>query len=933
MLKLVIKKIKNKKWLSFCLILGISFLVAVFSCRPMFKSGAMDMTLKSYFNTYIEENNRYPTSIGRGKSFGVDESFLVDDILAEIEAYEDLWNEYLSELDTLSKQTTIKTNQVGAKRDFSKNRIFVSIDYQDKITDHIDVVAGKNTDEMLDGAYPCLISEKMMDDKSIVLGEKLYFAELLDDSENPLCIYVAGIIRESDAEDYFWYNSLCDYDKDLFLSKEHFDEIMKNYSVNKLSYIHNNVIDHHSINSQNIEKVQYYIEEFQKEDKLFRYSFEEIVDKYVSMDKKVGIILYVMELPILMLTLAFIYMVSKQIIDSETEEIAMLKSRGMSRFQVIRMYILQAIIVGLIGYVVGIPLGCLFCFVAGNTTDFLTYGRDYLINYSFNPYMLVYGLIAVALAVIFIVLPTIGFSKMTVTSRKKQYERNKKSFWEKYYLDVLLLALSVYLLRNYNKQIDDIRINTLIQGKLDPVIFIDVILFIFAAGLLALRLIHYIVKLVYFLGRKKWKTNTYTAFLQITRTFEKQSYISIFMILTIAMGIFDANTARTISKNNQERIAYEQGADVRFKESWVKKVSVRSKKYDYDYVEPDYGKYSELLEDSCESYTKVIMQDNIISSVGSISVDNCIIQGINTKEFGETAELQDEFNTKTHWFEYLNELSQRPEGIIISKNLADTLLVSEGDMVSLALKNEEPGDESQPRGVINGKICAIVEDWPAYGKFYYEDGEEKERYFIVANYTTLIENYRQLPYEIWAKLKPGHDASEVESILNDKNITISKFDSTKQEIEIMKNSSFIQTTNGMFTLGFVVTLCLCMIGFLIYWIISIRKRELHFGIYRAMGMSIKEVNMMLLYEHIFSTLLSIVSGIAVGIVSMVLFTRLYCLVYLPEKHNVDIVLAWEISDMVKLLAIVGIVLIICAVIIRRQVKKLNITKALKLGEE
>ena len=90
---------------------------------------------------------------------------------------------------------------------------------------------------------------------------------------------------------------------------------------------------------------------------------------------------------------------------------------------------------------------------------------------------------------------------------------------------------------------------------------------------------------------------------------------------------------------------------------------------------------------------------------------------------------------------------------------------------------------------------------------------------------------------------------------------------------------------------------------------------------------------MLLYEHIFSTLLSIVSGVVVGISAMALFAKLYCLVYLPEKHNVDTILAWEISDMVKLLAIVGLVLIICWIIIRRQVKKLNITKALKLGEE
>lgn len=934
MFKLVINKIKNKKWLSFCLILGIAFLVAVFSCRPMFKSGAMDVTLRTYFRTYIEDNNRYPTVIGRGKSFEAGSDRNIDNIMSEIKGYEDAWGKYLSELDIMDKQTTIKTNQVGVKSSYGSNRIFMSLDYLDRLSDHVEVVTGEDTDKLLGGAYPCLISEKAMDDNRLVLGENVYFIDFVDSSGNCLSLYVAGIIKESDPKDLYWYNDLCDYDQDIFVSKEYFDEILERYSISNLNYIHNIVLDYHSINSQNVEDVKYYVEEFSKKDNCFKYSFGDILDEYASMDKKVGIILYVMELPILMLTLAFIYMVSKQIIDSETEEIAMLKSRGMSRLQVICMYTLQASIVGAIGYAVGVPLGCLFCFIAGNTTDFLTYERDYIISYSFNPYTLLYGVVAVLLAIVFVVLPTVSYSNMTVVSSKNQYESSKKSFWEKYFLDVLLLVLSLYLLRNYNKQIDDIRVKTLLQGKLDPVIFIDVILFIMAAGLVALRLIHYIVKLVYRIGRKKWKTNTYTAFLQITRTFAKQGYISLFMILTIAMGIFDANTARTISRNYQERIAYEQGSDVRFAEKWYKKTTMNpDKSSEYEYLEPDYGKYAELLKDSCESYTRVIYKNNLISSKGSKSVDNCLLLGINTREFGETARLQDEFNTETHWFTYLNELSRNPEGIIISDNLAEMLGVAVGDIIQVTLKCEAPGDVTQNRGVINGKICAIVEDWPGYNKYYYEEGEEKQNYLVVSNYTTAIESYRQLPYEIWARLRTGQDADELEAELKNNNINLTQFDSKQENIELMKNSPFVQTTNGMFTLGFIVTLCLCMIGFLIYWIISISKRELHFGIYRAMGMSIREINQMLLYEHIFSTLLSIVSGVVVGISAMALFAKLYCLVYLPEKHNVDTILAWEISDMVKLLAIVGLVLIICWIIIRRQVKKLNITKALKLGEE
>ena len=47
-------------------------------------------------------------------------------------------------------------------------------------------------------------------------------------------------------------------------------------------------------------------------------------------------------------------------------------------------------------------------------------------------------------------------------------------------------------------------------------------------------------------------------------------------------------------------------------------------------------------------------------------------------------------------------------------------------------------------------------------------------------------------------------------------------------------SPMVQITNGMYTLGFLISLILCFVGFFIYWLRSIRQRQELFGIYRAM---------------------------------------------------------------------------------------------------
>ena len=43
----------------------------------------------------------------------------------------------------------------------------------------------------------------------------------------------------------------------------------------------------------------------------------------------------------------------------------------------------------------------------------------------------------------------------------------------------------------------------------------------------------------------------------------------IFLILTMAMGIFSAQAARTINANAEEKIRYATGADIVFQEKWT----------------------------------------------------------------------------------------------------------------------------------------------------------------------------------------------------------------------------------------------------------------------------------------------------------------------------------------------------------------------------
>ena len=67
---------------------------------------------------------------------------------------------------------------------------------------------------------------------------------------------------------------------------------------------------------------------------------------------------------------------------------------------------------------------------------------------------------------------------------------------------------------------------------------------------------------------------------------------------------------------------------------------------------------------------------------------------------------------------------------------------------------------------------------------------------------------------------------------------------------------------------------MCIIGFLIYWILSIKSRTLQFGILRAMGMSFREIIAMILYEQILVSGVAIIIAVVIGSVASDLFVPL-----------------------------------------------------------
>ena len=304
MFKFLGHKLLNKKWLNACLLLGIVLLVAVASCNPMFKNGAMDMTLSSKFDAAIEDNNVYSAVIGRGGSCDTKEYPDSDAVEARVSAYEKKWLSYI-DVPVLSRQIrmfiegTYATTSLGSRR-------FFSINYMPDMEEHINVAFGDDLEngKVEEGTYPVLMTQQDMDTYNLVVGEVVSIDKLTDSDGNTLKCTIVGIFEPSDESDIYWKETPADFDKMMFTDKASFDEMIRKYNILTVYYTNSDMLDYAYIDHSNAADIRYYLSAFSKADGNFTQNFSSILAEYQDDATSIMIIIWVLELPIIVLLLA-----------------------------------------------------------------------------------------------------------------------------------------------------------------------------------------------------------------------------------------------------------------------------------------------------------------------------------------------------------------------------------------------------------------------------------------------------------------------------------------------------------------------------------------------------------------------------------------------------------------------------------------------------
>ena len=933
MLGIMLQKMWHKKWMNCSLLLGCILLVATVVSFPLYQKAAYDKMLQDEVRNYIAENAVYPTKISM-KAIVKNEK--KGKTITKLEKFQ---KKICKELDVSAKRLTkyyyllsspIKSDMNRSDEDNSS----VSLAYVTDFGNNIELVGGRIYSEnglTQDGAIEVVIPQEVMVNMGLLMGERLTFTNLKTIDNNPITIEVVGVFKYNSQDPFFWEMRSKDLEVSCFMNEELFcsmftGENARKYTVNCYYYT---LFDYENLTADRIDNLMSNTDYLTKKSK-YKSVIDEPVyyglfEEYNKKINRISATLVILQIPILIMLAAFLLMISGQMYEMEKNEISVIKSRGSSRGQIFRLYLYQSIVLTLLGGAFGIPVGAVFSKVLGAVRNFLDFNGTRQLEVIYTYKSIIYALGAMMVNLLTITLPAIKHSKVSIVNLKQSKNAYKRPVWQIIFLDFILIGIAGYGYYSFHKNMNDVSGIVLSGENLDPLLYISSSLLIVGLGLLYIRIQPLIIKLVFNIGKRFWGPASYISFMETIKQSGKQQLIILFLIMTISLGMYHSIVARTILENAILNTEYTDGVDMILSEKWDEAVDQEGMKTGI-YIEPDYKRYASMS--FAKQYTRVYNDVNGYIQEGKNERQNIHIMGIHTKEFGTITNVDRRFLEK-HYYEYLNELAKDEEGVLLSKNFKTDLGYNVGDYITYCNENKTS---------VKCKIVDFFDYWPGYAPTVTQiapDGSAntENNYLLVMHYDYSKSVFGIRPYDVWISLKDDATTQQIYDWISDNNYKVQNYVNRKEDLETTASDPLLQGTNGVLTLGFVVTLILCAVGYMIYWIMSIKDRELIIGVLRASGFHKSEVIKMILIEQLFAGVLSVFAGIGIGYVSSKLFVPIIQISFASATQILPLSLVIEKLDMIRLYGVITTVMICCVGVLITILFKMNITKALKLGEE
>lgn len=834
--------------------------------------------------------------------------------------------------------------------------IWLSMAFATDFESHIDVVDGAYPAFSADGPVEVLIAEELAARLGLQVGEEYLLLgprviqmanQAPDDDPNQTAreqaamsvpVRIAGVWRAKDIEDPYWFYQPSTLNETVFVPQQSFSERLAARNPAPvyvaLWYL---MADGSGIRSSDVLVTRARINRTITEvgtilaGTRLDISPADALGRHQEQVQRLTLILTVFSIPVLGLIAYFIILVAGLVVQRQSNEISVLRSRGASRAQVLGIYLLEWLLLGALALGLGVLLGELAAFLMTWTRSFLDLVPREALPIEMTPDAWQRAWQVLALLLVASLLPAFGAARYTIVSFKSERARStRKPWWQRAYLDLLLLIPVYYGYTQLNQR-GTIAFLGFGVGSGDPfgnpLLLLAPSLFIFALALLATRLFPMLMSLLAWAANRLPGVATVTALRYLARSTAAYTGPVLLLVLTLSLATFTASMARTLDNHLYDQIYYDNGGDMRLYDlGWSTQPvaglggAPPAAAAETDAMEEarfvflpvtDY-----LMVPGVEAATRVGTSEVDIVANGRTVAGRFV--GLDRVDFLNVARWRSDYSRESLGA-LMNRLADDPSSVLVSSSFAGQTGLRVGDRFVIRMNDLDVNREVPL--VVAGYIGLFPTIYPADGPF------------LVGNLDYAFEQQGgQYPYDVWLRLAPDADHRAINVGLAEIGLKTFERGFAPEEIVSERERPERQGFYGLLSVGFVASAFLTVLGFLFYSVLSFQRRFVELGMLRAIGLSTRQLGTLLGWEQALIIGAGMLAGTAIGISASQLFIPF---LQVRRGQNAQIPpflveIAWEQIGIIY--ATFGVMLVLAVVVMVFLLRRMKLFQAVKLGE-
>lgn len=946
---LAAKRFWNHRLLMLSLLLGLVVAVAIMSSVPMYADATQNRLLQGELT---EAGTHRPPFAFMWRYVGIWNGNLTLDAYTPVDQY---LREQAADVIGLPAQDIIHHVSsdklrlfASGETNFDENTplLWANVGFITGLEDHV---------RLVEGAFPTpgsivevLVTQATAERLGLQVGETYtLFGQGSDGSQIPLV--VSGIWTPTDPADSFWFFTPESFNETVLTTEETFRQqiapLLDEPVSTAIWYL---ILDGRSMRPANVGRLLNNISTAESRvtallnNTDLEISPVDALQNYGSSADVLTLTLTVFSLPVVGLTLYFISLIAGMVVNRSQSEIAVLRGRGTTRKQIVIIYLLEGLLLGTLGLSLGLLAGRWIAQMMGRSRTFLDTAvlasqtvDDLVIVLSPNAIM--YAGLAVLLTLLALLVPAYRSSHHTIVTLRSQQARDiQKPVWQRYYLDLFLLIPPLYGWYQLDQRGALSAMGSGNDPFTNPLLFLVPVLFSFSLGLFAIRFFPWVMTMLSWSTRRLPSTTLLITLRQLARSAGQYTGPLLLLTLTLSLATFTASMAVTLDNHLFDQAYYKVGADLNLTElgedterqirpaqpgqSQEEAERLQEQEAERRENEPKwlFLPVTEHLNVDGVRYAARVGEYQAISRISSSQQQGRIL-GVDRIDFAKVAFFRQDFASNESLGGVLNRLAVGRDYLLVSRDFMERNGLQVGDPLRL---NVEVADEFADIEFI---IAAPLDYFPT---MYPDDGP-----FFVAQLDYLHESMGgQFPYNVWLSLEDDVTDTAVIQGVRDLGLLVVSAASAQETIDTEQERPERQGLFGLLSVGFGAAAILTVLGFLLFAIVSFKRRFIELGMLRAIGLSVGQMAVFLASEQAVLIVTGMFLGTGLGIWASRLFIP-YFQVGNDKTALVppfQVLIAWE--QISAIYAIFGAMFFIVVTILIALLIRMRVFEAVKLGE-